>query len=76
MLKIIILLDNGSFHKNSTLVIPNNIRLIFLPPYDPELNPIKHFWQEIRCFLKSEVLTCLDDLMNKRFLDQCTPDLF
>ena len=75
MLKIIIL-DNGSFHKNSALVIPDNIRLIFLPPYSPELNPIERFWQEIRRFLKNKVFACLDDLINetKRFLDQCTPE--
>jgi len=75
VLKIIIL-DNGSFHKNKALVIPDNIRLIFLPAYSPELNPIERFWQEIRRFLKNKVFACIDDLMNetKRFLDQCTPE--
>jgi len=74
VLKIIIL-DNGSFHKNKALAIPDNIRLIFLPPYSPELNPIERFWQEIRRFLKNKVFASLDDLMNetKHFLDQCTP---
>jgi hypothetical protein len=43
VLKIIIL-DKGSFHKNKALVIPDNIRLIFLPAYSPELNPIERFW--------------------------------
>ena len=32
-------LDNGAFHKAKTLKIPDNIGLIFLPPYSPELNP-------------------------------------
>ena len=35
----IIFLDNGAFHKAKRLVIPQNIGLIFLPPYSPELNP-------------------------------------
>jgi transposase len=24
------------------------MRLIFLPPYSPELNPVEHLWDEIR----------------------------
>ena len=32
-------LYNAAFHKAKKLKIPNNIALIFLPPYCPELNP-------------------------------------
>lgn len=47
----IITLDNGAFHKAKSLVIPNNIALLFLPPYSPELNPAEKVWQHIkRCF--------------------------
>ena len=35
----IVVLDNGAFHKAKALVIPENVILIFLPPYSPELNP-------------------------------------
>ena len=31
-------LDNGKFHHSSSLKIPDNILLIFQPPYSPELN--------------------------------------
>ena len=37
-------LDNGSFHKAKVLKIPDNIALIFLPPYSPELNPAEKIW--------------------------------
>ena len=40
----IIVLDNGAFHKSSSLVIPKNIALLFLPPYRPELNPAENIW--------------------------------
>ena len=40
----IIVLDNGAFHKAKTLKIPNNIGLLFLPPYSPELNPAENIW--------------------------------
>ncbi len=45
---VLLILDNGAFHKAQRLVVPQNIRLLFLPPYAPELNPIERFWQEIK----------------------------
>jgi transposase len=29
----ILLLDNGAFHKAKRLIIPDNIALVFIPPY-------------------------------------------
>jgi transposase len=29
-------------------VLPDNISLLFLPPYAPELNPKENLWDEIR----------------------------
>lgn len=40
----ILLLDNGAFHKAKKLKIPENIELLFLPPYSPELNPAEKIW--------------------------------
>ena len=40
----IIVLDNGAFHKAVSLKIPENIKLLFLPPYSPELNPAEKIW--------------------------------
>ena len=39
-------MDNASFHRKKQLqsiAEENRHRLIFLPPYSPELNPIEHF---------------------------------
>jgi transposase len=44
----VIVLDNGSFHKARRLIIPDNIILIFLPPYSPELNPAEKIWWQIK----------------------------
>jgi hypothetical protein len=44
----VVVLDNGAFHKAKKLIIPNNIALIFLPPYSPELNPTEHIWQAFK----------------------------
>lgn len=44
----IIVLDNGPFHKAASLKIPNNIALLFLPPYSPELNPAEKIWADLK----------------------------
>jgi hypothetical protein len=44
----ILVLDNGQFHRAKALSIPENVRLIFLPPYSPELNPIERFWEDMK----------------------------
>ena len=45
---IVIVLDGASSHKAKDLVVPDNIRLLTLPPYAPELNPQEHIWDELR----------------------------
>jgi len=62
MLLKVVLLDNASYHKAKRLKIPNNILLIFLSPYTPELNPIERFWQEVRRPFKGRIFASLDEL--------------
>ncbi|MHB1744774.1 MAG: IS630 family transposase, partial [Acidobacteriaceae bacterium] len=45
---IVMVLDGASSHKAKDLVIPENIRLLALPPYAPELNAQEHVWDELR----------------------------
>ena len=52
----VIVMDNASFHRKSQLseiAENNNITLIFLPPYSPELNPIEKFWANMKKFLRN-----------------------
>jgi transposase len=45
---ILMVLDGAGWHKAADLRVPENIDLIPLPPYSPELNPAEHLWEEIR----------------------------
>lgn len=45
---IIMVLDNGGIHKARGLAVPDNIALLFLPSYSPELNPMERLWQDIK----------------------------
>jgi transposase len=44
----IVLMDNGSCHTAKSLMIPENLVCLFLPPYSPELNPIERLWREVK----------------------------
>lgn len=42
----IIIMDNAPWHKSVT--VPENISIIYLPPYSPELNPVEQVWDFLR----------------------------
>lgn len=60
----VIVLDNGAFHKAGTLVIPDNIILIFLPPYSPELNPAEKIWAKFKRDFTNRLFKTMDNLKN------------
>ena len=41
-------LDGAPNHRCGDLALPDNISLLFLPPYSPQLNPKENLWDEIR----------------------------
>ena len=61
----ILVLDNGQFHKANALTIPDNVRLVFLPPYSPELNPIERFWQDLKDHLAFHLYETLSELKRR-----------
>lgn len=45
----VIILDGAGWHQaGAKLRIPDNISLLPLPPYSPELNPVENIWQFLR----------------------------
>ena len=42
------IVDGASSHKAKDLTVPENIRLVPLPAYAPELNPQEHVWDDLR----------------------------
>ena len=49
---IFMVMDQAGWHIAGELAVPPNMRLMFLPPYSPELNPAEHLWEAMRedCF--------------------------
>jgi len=58
----ILLLDNGSFHKGLKLSIPDNIALLFIPPYSPELNPAEKIWWKMKRAFTGKLHKTLDNV--------------
>jgi DDE superfamily endonuclease len=44
----LLLLDNSGAHTAQQVTLPDNGRLVFLPPYCPELNPIERVWLDLK----------------------------
>jgi transposase len=58
----VIVLDNGAFHKAKRLRIPDNIVLVFLPPFSPELNPAEKMWAKFKRAFTNKLFKTLDEV--------------
>lgn len=45
---IVLVLDNAGWHRAKALKVPQNITLLHLPPYSPELNPMERLWHWLK----------------------------
>jgi transposase len=45
---VIMIWDQAGFHNSKNVLLPDNVTLIPLPPYSPQLNPIEKLWQYLR----------------------------
>ena len=45
---IVMVVDGASSHVSKDLQVPENMCLLRLPPYSPELNPCENIWDELR----------------------------
>ena len=59
---VVLVLDRAGWHVSQSLEVPDNITLLHLPPYSPELNCIERLW----AYLKSHYLS------NRIFADEDT----
>lgn len=63
---ILLCCDGASWHKSDTLKVPENIELLFIPPYTPEMNPIEQIWKELRKMgFKNEIFSTLEKVVDR-----------
>jgi len=61
---VVLVLDGAGWHKAKALKVPENMTLLFLPPYSPELMPMERVWAWMR----------QHDLSNRVFIDAAEID--
>ena len=75
----VVILDNLSSHKTARVQAALDrvgARLLFLPPYSPDLNPIEKMWSKVKGFLRSTAERTIDGLWDAigRGLNQVTTE--
>lgn len=73
----IIIIDNAGFHACQNITIPENIKLIRIPPYSPELNPAEKIWQWMKDKVAMKLFTDLESLQQKitQMIKKLKPEL-
>ncbi len=59
-----LLLDNAGFHTRPNLAVPDGIRLVYLPPYSPELQPAETLWPLVDEPIVNKLVPTLDALVD------------
>lgn len=44
----LIFVDKAGYHRAKALQVPHNIRLVYLPSSNPELNPVERLWGDMK----------------------------
>lgn len=66
---MLVVIDNARFHKCAkirSLIEANQAKLLYLPPYSPDLNPIEHYWHKIKTAirkLRRDTTVILDEVI-------------
>jgi transposase len=48
-------MDNASFHHSERIeqmCLAAGVKLLYLPPYSPDLNPVEEFFAELKAYIK------------------------
>ena len=62
----LIVMDGASWHRSKALKVPDNITIILLPPYSPELNPVERLWHYAKSkLIRNQIYDNLEDLEDR-----------
>lgn len=66
--KVILVLDNASWHKAKSLNW-HHIEPVYLPPYSPDFNPIERFWQHVKSHYLAGYITRYGEELSQKLFD-------
>jgi hypothetical protein len=67
---LVLVVDNAGWHAAGRLTVPANVRLHFLPPCTPELQPVEPYWALVREAAANDTFGRLADL-RRRVVRRC-----
>jgi transposase len=75
----IVVMDNLPAHKNAAVaeaIERAGCRLVYLPPYSPDLNPIEPMWSKVKAFVRKAAARTFDLLVDavREALHSVTPE--
>lgn len=74
---MIVVIDNARFHKSKKvieLIEAVGCRILFLPPYSPDFNPIEHHWTAVKTKIKTaaEIISDFYEASITALCEMCT----
>jgi len=76
---VVLILDQAGWHIAKKLIVPENITLLHLPAYSPELNPVERLWAYIKShYLSNRVYKNYKEIFNAgtSAWNYITPEMF
>ena len=70
---LLIVLDSAPSHRSEQIVCPDNVELLRLPAYSPELNPVERWFQEFRRELSNKAFETLELYCRRRWAKHFNP---
>jgi transposase len=58
-----VVLDRAGWHVSGRVEVPEGVRLVFLPPYSPELQPVERVWPLVDAAVANRYFRDLEEMM-------------
>jgi transposase len=58
-----VVLDRAGWHVSGRVEVPEGVRLVFLPPYSPELQPVERVWPLVNEAVANRYFHDLEEMM-------------
>ncbi len=63
--RLVVVLDGAPRHRSAEIALPENVSLLRLPTYSPELNPVEGWFQEFRRALANKIFQTIELLQDE-----------
>jgi transposase len=60
---LLVVLDRAGWHVSGRVEVPEGVRLVFLPPYAPELQPVERVWPLVNEAVSNRYFRDLEEMI-------------